>query len=381
MIDSKNLTSQLQQWSCEDIYFSGNEYFDDIISNIQQAKQSVYIECYIFNQDKLGNRIISALTDAARNGLEVKLIIDGYGSLNWDAQQLSRLTDTGVQVKIFHPLPWKVSLYKNTIIRKDFFEKFIYLISRINKRNHRKLYIIDEGTAWSGSMNISADHLKQPTEQKPWFDCGIKIRGIAMTEIIDNFNEVWNQKSRIKFEISHLPFRVNNNIIRRQNKNNEFISLIESCSRKVWIISAYLAPSRRVVNALKTAKLNGADVKLIISHHSDVIFFPLISTTYYAELINAGIEVYENNQYIIHAKTILLDELAFVGSSNLNHRSFLHDLEIDIIATQPASLSLLNEKFRQLVENSDNISLSKLESLPWIHHLLGKLIWNIRYWL
>jgi len=381
MTDNHNLITQLHKWSSEDIYFSGNDYFNDLIYNIENAKQSVFFECYIFYRDTLGKKIINALIHAAQRNIEIRLIIDGYGSLNWNAQQLSELTDAGILIKIYHPLPWRISSYKRTVIRKNIFVKFIYLSSRINKRDHRKLYIIDRKTAWSGSMNISADHINRQAQIKPWFDCGIKIDGEPIIELVDNFNEIWNQKHLVMFENKHLPFRVNNNILRRKSKNSELVNLLESCNDRVWIISAYLAPSRHIINALKKAKNNGADVKLIISHHSDVIFFPLISTTYYAELLKAGIEIYENYEHIIHAKTILLDDIAFVGSSNLNHRSFLHDLEIDILLTKSLSLQTLKNKFNQLTINSNKISFSKLKNLPWYYNVLGKIIWNIRYWL
>ncbi len=378
---SKKSNPHFHQWSSERLYFSGSDYFNDIISNIEKAEHSIYIECYIFYHDSLGNKIINALIRAAQRNIEIRLIIDGYGSLNWNTGQLNELISLGISIKVFHPLPWRISLYKRTIIKKDFFDKFIYLSSRINKRDHRKLYIIDNKTAWSGSMNISADHISSLENQKNWFDCGIKITGESIIELVDNFNEIWKNKRRLPPESQHIPFRANNNINRRKNKNAELINLIQSCHKRVWIISAYLAPSPRIINALKAAKNNGADVKLIISHHSDVMFFPLISTTYYSDLLAAGIDIYENLEYIIHAKTILLDDLAFVGSTNLNHRSFLHDLEIDIISTQPASLKSLHNKFIDLTKNSSHISISKLKNLPWHRHILGKIIWNIRYWL
>jgi len=381
MIKNRNLITSLHKWTSEDIYFSSNDYFNDLIYNIENAKHSIYFECYIFYQDILGRKIINALVKAAQRNIEIRLIIDGYGSLNWNAQQVSELTDAGILIKIYHPLPWRISLYERTTIKKNFFVKFIYLVSRINKRNHRKLYIIDRKTAWSGSMNISADHINPQTGNKPWFDCGIKIDGEPIIELVDNFNEIWEKKRLIISDNTHLPFRANNNILRRKRKNSELANLIESCHDRVWIISAYLAPSQRIIDALKTAEINGADVKLIISHHSDVIFFPLISTTYYAELLQAGIEIYENHEHIIHAKTILLDDIALVGSSNLNHRSFLHDLEIDILLTKPLSLQTLKVKFNQLIENSNKISISELKNSPWYYNLLGKIIWNIRYWL
>ncbi len=377
--DIKN--TLLHQWSSEVIYFTGDSYFNDVINSLNNAKHSIEFECYIFYQDDLGKKIIASLIKAAQRGVSVKLIIDGYGSLSWNTQQLSELIDMDIKVKIFHPLPWRLSLYKRAIKTKSFIHKFLYLSSRINKRNHRKLYIVDKETAWSGSMNISASHLNKESNENIWLDCGVKLTGESVLELSDNFDEIWKRKIRYTNENQHLPFRTNNNIIRRQHKNNELINLIQSCKKRIWITNAYFAPSRRIVNALKLACKNGTDVKLIISRHSDVVFFPLISTTYYTELLQAGIKIYEHNTYIIHAKTILLDNIAFVGSSNLNHRSFLHDLELDIILTKTSSLKKLKNNFLQLIDHSDKITPSKLINLTWYYRILGKIIWRIRYWL
>lgn len=376
-----NFLSQLHQWSSEDIYFSGNEYFNDLINGLNNATDSINIECYIFNHDSLGAKIISALIDASKRGVEIKLIIDGYGSLSWNTQQISELIENGIKIKIFHPLPWRLSLYNTSIKQKSFINKFLYLSSRINKRDHRKLTIIDNTTAWSGSMNIADSHLKQLTQNNPWFDCGAKVTGNSVSDLTLNFNDIWRRRIRSPNENKHLPFRTNDNIIRRKYKNDELVNLIQSSQQRVWIISAYFAPSRKIVNALKQARSNNVDVKLFISRHSDIIFFPMISTTYYDEFLRSGIEIYEHKKYIIHAKTILIDNIAFAGSSNLNHRSFLHDLELDIIISHKASLQKLANESIQLMNDSDKISQSTLINLPWYYQIMGKIIWRIRYWL
>jgi len=381
---SNNTTSfllQLHQWSSEYIFFSGDKYFNDLLDGINNAKNSIKIECYIFYQDHLGRKIISALIEAAERGIKIKIIIDGYGSLNWNTQQVSELTDKGIEIKIYHPLPWRLSLYKTSIKQKGFINKFLYLTSRINKRDHRKLYIIDKTTAWSGSMNIAASHLRLSKNDNAWFDCGVKVTGESVLELADNFSEIWKRRIHYPNENKHLPFRTNDNIIRRQHKNNEIVNLIQTSKKRVWIISAYFAPSRKIVNALKQARLNNIDVKIFISRNSDIIFFPMISTTYYDELLQSGIEIYENNKYIIHAKTILIDKIAFAGSTNLNHRSFLHDLELDIILSHKYSIKKLVDESIQLMNDSDKITPSTLTNLAWYYRVMGRIIWRIRYWL
>ncbi|MCW9046624.1 MAG: phospholipase D-like domain-containing protein [Gammaproteobacteria bacterium] len=379
--NESGLLPRLHEWASEEIFFSGDEYFNDLINALNHAKKSIEIECYIFYQDALGKKIITALIEAAKKDVQIHLIIDGHGSLNWNKQQLLKLKNSGIKVKIFHPLPWRLSLYNKSTRPKNFINKFIYLASRINKRDHRKLYIVDKTYAWSGSLNIADSHLKQFNINSEWFDCGVKVTGESVLELSDNFYGIFKRRINYPNENTHLPFRTNDNIIRRQHKNNEFVKLIQTCKKRVWIISAYFAPSRKIVNALKQARLNNVDVKLIISRNSDIIFFPLISTTYFSELLEAGIEIYVHNKYIIHAKTVLIDDIAFVGSSNLNHRSFLHDLELDIILSHKTSLQKLVNESILLMNDSDKVNLSKLTKLAWYYRIMGKIIWRIRYWL
>ena len=375
------LYNRLQQWSDEKLYFEADDYFQSLLSNLDLAKQSIEIECYIFEQDALGRSIISRLIAAANRGVNVRISIDGYGSLAWDIQHLEALNKSNIKVKIFHPLPWRLSLYRHVKFVTGFINKLIFLSSRINKRNHRKLYIIDKEAAWSGSLNISASHLSHEKGGSNWLDCGVTIKGDSVKDLSQSFNDVWQRKVTLNILTTSLPFRTNNNLIKRQQKNFELIRLIGNSKKRVWIMSAYLAPSKLIIRALKKAKSQGIDVKLLISKHSDVVMFPLVSTTFYEELIKTGIEIYEYNAQIIHAKTILIDDLLMVGSSNLNHRSFLHDLELDIILSKTSSIFQLEKKFKALIATTDCVTSKRLINQPWYKQLLGKLLWRLRYWL
>jgi len=385
------LLKALQHWSDEQLYFENDNYFTDLIASFDQAEQTIEIESYIFSQDELGKRVVASLLRATERGVDVKLIIDGLGSKEWQLAQVAELTSAGVKVKIYHPLPWHLSLYQEVKIVKGFFYKFLYLFSKINKRDHRKLYIIDKHTAWTGSLNLSSSHISgisktdssksDGVKTDNWFDCGVKITGKPVVDLSCTFDEIWRGISLRALGNSSLPFRTNNNVIKRQRKNLELIHLIRSSKKKIWIISAYLAPSIRIINALNQARQRGVDVKLLVSKRSDVAIFPLVSRTYYHSLLSAEIEIYEYDARIIHAKTILMDELLIVGSSNLNHRSFLHDLELDVILTQPSSLEDFSQKFEQLATQSSRVTLEELTKQVWYKRLLGKLIWRLRYWL
>lgn len=381
MTHQASFINSLIPWQSEKVYFDADNYYQELLFEIENAKKTIEIECYIFELDTLGNKFINTLIQAAERKLSIRISIDGYGSLSWNLDIIEKLNSSGIEVKVFHPLPWRISLYKGVKAATGWFEKLLYLTSRVNKRNHRKLFVIDNNSAWSGSLNISRSHLSQLSHGANWLDCGVNVSGTVVTYLVDNFNEVWQRKLTYHPDYFQLPFRSNNNPILRRQKNNELIKLITKCQSRIWIINAYLAPSKRILRALKQARKRGVDVKLLISRRTDVIFFPLVSTTYYQQLLAVDIKIYEYNEQIIHAKTMLLDNLLLVGSSNLNHRSFLHDLELDFIMTKQTSINTTEAKFRQLVDKSEVVTVKRFESIVWSKKVLGQLLWKLRYWL
>jgi len=380
------LVNSIHKWNSETLSFNSDAYFKDLIDELEQAKQTIEIESYIFSQDKLGKRIVATLLNAANRGVKVRIIIDGLGSKNWQLTQIAALTNVGIKIKIYHPLPWHLSFYQQAMIEKSFFYKFLYLFSQINKRDHRKLYIVDKQTAWTGSLNLSSLHLTNDaktnaSQKQSWFDCGVRVTGQPIADLSGTFDEIWRGISLRALGNRRLPFRTNNNVIKRQRKNLELIHLIRSSQKKIWIISAYLVPSRRIIRALNQARQRGVDVKLLVSKRSDVTIFPLVSNTCYRSLLSANVDIFEQDACIIHAKAMLMDNILMVGSSNLNHRSFLHDLELDIILTQPSSLQDYEKKFDKLIAQSKRVTLETLDKQSWHKRLLGKLIWRLRYWL
>jgi len=379
-INVKTLSKQLDVWQSETIYFDADAYFNRVILGIKQATESIVIESYIFDLDAVGLQFVNALADAARRGVTVRIIIDGYGSFGWRNENISQLSSSGVALKIYHPLPWRLSFYDNAIIKKNTFAKLIYLVSRLNKRNHHKLCIIDNKRVFSGSYNVSATHLYHQSGYCNWLDCGVEITGESVKKLRSSFDEIWRGFGLNGKMSNRLPFRTNNTPLRRFRKNSELAQLICSCRGKIWITNAYLAPSRRIVNALKAAKSHGADVQILVSSLSDVPVYPLASTVYYLDLLAAGVKIHEFSQGFIHSKTILFDDLAMIGSSNLNHRSFLHDLELDIILTQESSKQELTKKFEQLIGSSTRVTKSQLSRQPWHKKILGKILWRLRYW-
>ena len=140
-------------------------------------------------------------------------------------------------------------------------------------------------------------------------------------------------------------------------------------------------PDHFLLRKLKEAAHKGIDVRILLPQHSDVIFMPWASKAFYYSLLKAGVRIFEYQPSILHAKTLIIDDWFLVGSSNLNHRSLRHDLEVDVNICTSRAKSSLNQQFLLDLAQSKEIFLSDWQKRPWYQNLVGKLILYIKYWV
>ncbi len=365
-------------WESESIYSSAREYFGELLQDIDNAVSSVELAVYIFSLDEPGRQVAAALTRAARRGVGVRLMVDGVGSAA-DAETIAaQLSIAGAEVRIYHPLPWYWGNYRWSLKPGGRVEKFYYFIASMNRRDHRKFCVVDRKIVWCGSFNISQDHLKQ---EIPWRDYGVRLTGEVSTDLADSFDSIWfgGRNKKLSNRASGL-FRSNASLRLRRLSNRLLVELIRNARQKVWICSAYFAPSGAVIRAIRSARARKLDVRIIVAGRSDVRLFPFLSATYFADLLNIGVAIYSYQSGVLHAKAMLVDEQCLIGSTNLNHRSFLHDLELDVVLSSPQSIKRLKVLLQQDMENSLLLSLDNVSK--WGRFILfGWLLRFMRYWL
>jgi cardiolipin synthase len=162
--------------------------------------------------------------------------------------------------------------------------------------------------------------------------------------------------------------------------NRLLVERIRTAKQRVWICSAYFSPSGAVLRAIKSARASNLDVRIIVAGRSDVPLFPLLSATYFADLLKLGISIYSYQAGVLHAKAMLVDNQCLIGSTNLNHRSFFHDLELDVVLSSQTSIERMRSLLEQDMENSLILSLDNVSK--WGQFILfGWLLRIMRYWL
>jgi cardiolipin synthase len=368
-----------RSWDSERIYFSGDEFFSDLLAEIAQAKISIDVESYIFNRDEFATEIEIALSAAARRGVKVRLLVDGFGALNWIGHWLPRLLESGVELRIYHPMPKSLlgQIWNFRGIRKVFI--------KINKRNHRKVWIIDKNIAWVSSMNITGVHLERFMRERAWRDTGVRVTGTEISLLELAFEQAWlraqtpDGKSywleRFRFRRFPKETLVRLNFTRRlrARAHSDLRKKLKSASQRIWITNPYFAPSSRFLAVLVDAHRRGVDVRVLVPRQSDVFFMHWVATYFYGPLLRGGVQIFEYLPSFLHAKSIVIDQWATVGTSNLNSRSFRHDLEVDIVLNNVEVHQRLEEQFLKDLSQSEEITLQYYRHQVWMG-LVGRFL-------
>lgn len=359
-------------WKSERVIFSPDTYFNELIQDIGKAKKSIFIEAHIYDDGYLGRRFTIALTDALRRGVEVKMIVDGYGAQSYPRRWFQLLESLGAEIVIFNPLPWMKGLFGS--------------VFRLNQRLHKKMWIIDRKKAYLGSLNIDTRHLSEKLSGEGWRDTGVVVTGGRIGLLIASFNWDWNKANgKTNFDNDHMFFqdqiRLNHSPILRYYSNQIFLKRLHRAKNRIWITNPYFVPTRKILNALKKAAKRGVDIKVIVPSVSDLKWFPLVNSLYYRSLIREGIKIYEYNPSILHAKVCIVDNWASIGSSNLNSRSIKHDFEIDVEVTKSENFDAITRQFKKDIFQS---TLVKKSTIFKKFHRRQKLVFVYRvlsYWL
>lgn len=365
----------------------GPATFQAMYAAIMAARDHINMETYILDDDEVGQRFAQALIDKQREGVQVNLIRDSFGTSGTPAAFFQRLIDSGVRVLEFNPI-------NPFMTRKEW---------ALNRRDHRKLLIVDGRTAFLGGINISSVYSGgsfshgsrvRPGGSPPWRDTDLRLRGPVVAEFQRIFLAAWESQRG-----DPLPARdyfpqlepVGTQVVRAIGSSPEqplsliyvtLLSAIGSAETSVHVTNAYFVPDPQLLDALEAAAARGVDVRLILPNEIDSSLVFHAGRAFYERLLRAGVRIHERSGVILHSKTVLVDGVwATVGSTNLDWRSFLHNHELDAMVLGAEFGKQLQAMFDRDLAASLEIELEQWERRPF--HLRVKeafaRIWA--YWL
>lgn len=374
--------------SNEYIISNSYDFFEHLLQDIDQAKETIDLETYIFGSDAMGIRIADALGKAAQRDVKVRVLVDGAGSPAWGDIMTRKLEKAGVETRIYHPFPWRFWQWSRSRVRVSTLKKAIYLCLNINRRNHRKVCIIDSKIGYVGSLNICQSHVDKDIWGDYWRDTAVRLQNINFNELKFAFDAAWDHmpiQERVREIFRNVQknpiFRVNNTRHRRRILYKNLLRQINRSRERIWITNAYFVPDSFLLNKLSSAAQRGVDVRILLPERSDIFIMPWASATFYYNLVKSGVRIFEYLPSMLHAKTLIIDDWVSVGSTNLNYRSLLHDLEIDVNIRLPESKQIVSEQFKQDLANSREVALDSWQKRPYYQRIIGQSLLYLKYWI
>ncbi len=379
-------------WASEQVFLDGDAYFAALIAAIDLAQRQLTLETYIFQADEIGTAVEEALHRARRRGVQVRLLVDGVGSAGWVRVRARQAAAAGLEVRVYHPPPWLL-LPERWSQRLG---QLLHAFRWVNRRNHRKVLCVDGRIALVGSFNIDRVHARSLAGAGAWRDTGVRVEGDGVPSLERAFERSWRHSRRFtasgarpslslpqraQHSHAHHLVRLNHGLRQRARWRRDLLARIGSARARVWITSAYFVPDRRLLYALALAVANGADVRVLVPRRSDHWFMPLVTRAYYHRLTRVGVQVLEYLPGMLHAKTMLVDDWACVGSTNLNHRSLFHDLEADVVLTGEAARARLELAFRE-----DSLQAERIDQQHWrqrsrLRRWQSRFVLLLRHWM
>lgn len=349
------------------LFTDGDALYNAMLASIGSARDHVLLESYIFAYDEIGRRFVDALIAKARSGVIVRLHLDAAGSLFWQSRQLARrLRHTGVQLRWFHRWDWRHPW-------------------RYNRRNHRKLLVIDGCCAYIGGFNIHRENSRTVYGRQHWRDTHVRLEGDLAGEAMQLFGRFWMGRKRpaVHYARSDDDLLLSNYARgARRLLNGTFANMLSHARHTVFITTPYFVPERRIQRQIADAAARGVDVRLLVPDKSDVPLAQWAARAAYDGLLASGVRVYEYQPRQLHAKTIVVDATsATVGTANIDYRSFLLNYELNLFSHNAHLCSELERQFHDDLEQSEEIRAEYWSRRPWIDKLLELVGWMARRWL
>ena len=346
---------------------NGEEKFPVLIGELKKAKKTIYLEYYIFNDDKIGNKIIEILCEKSLEGVDVKVIYDPVGS-SLSKKAVKRLKQHNVEIKSYMPV---------------FFSRFAH---KANYRNHRKIIVIDDKTGFLGGMNITDKYINPNNNNLFWRDTHVMIKGEAVFDLQLLFISDWFFVSGKKIEpnqnvdFSSIDCQVPTSILGSdygtdfQHIMEAFFGMITNAKEEVLISTPYFLPNETILNALIITAKSGVKIKLLLPQKTDLASAYYASQTYLKEVLKNNIEVYYYTKGMMHAKTMIVDNsICTVGSTNMDQRSFDLNAEVNMFIIDEKKSLELKSQFEADLKDSYKLNINELLNWPWYKKALSSL--------
>jgi cardiolipin synthase len=330
---------------------SGGEYFPALVGAIDRAVREVWLETYIYADDEAGRNVTEALMRAARRGVLVRVLVDGWGARHYLTAAIERdLATSGVALLVYRPevAPWQFRSHRL-------------------RRLHRKLCHVDGRVAFVGGINV-IDDMNTPGHKPPRVDFAVRVEGPVLVPIVRTMQRVWAVNELVQTGRSAVPlfpsprravragaqtakFVIRDNLRHRHDIEIAYLAAIRTAKAEIVIANSYFFPGIRFRRALISAAQRGVAVTLLLQARVEYVLLHYASRALYGQLLAAGVRICEYRQSFLHAKVAVVDgSWATVGSSNIDPYSLLMAREANIVVRDPYFAGQLGDELRRMID-------------------------------
>lgn len=371
------------------LLIDGPATMKEMMAAVRDAKTTVNLETYIFDQDELGMQFADLLIEKRRQGVTVNVLYDSVGTLSVPQAFFERMKAGGVNLLAFNPV--------NPVARVGKWE--------VNNRDHRKLLVVDGSIAFTGGINISSDYAnssffgsgRRPTQvdakKVGWRDTHVKVEGPAVAAFQYSFVNNWvHQDAGELPEANYFPTlsAVGDKVVRvlasDPDKGFEIykalVLAIGESKKTVHLTSAYFVPDQQIVDALIAAARRGVDVRLVLPGVTDHGLVLHAGRAFYDQLLAGGVKIHQLQVAVLHAKTAVIDgNWSTIGSANIDRRSFIHNYELNVIILDPAFGQQMESAFSEDLKDSKEVTKEEWSRRPFSDRIKEWASRLTEYWI
>jgi cardiolipin synthase len=338
------------------LLLDGDEAYPRMLEAIRAARNHIHLQSFLVRPDDVGRRFLDLLAERARAGVTVRVLFDRFGSTHAVVRGFFRRYRRVPNLRL---CGWtQANLFKRQF--------------QVNLRNHRKLLVIDGAVAFTGGLNLAQDNLDRPA-RAAIRDFHFELRGPVIQELQFAFLTDWffmtGDPPAALLRQEYFPFLPDVGPARIRVANGGpsadaepmadlFFLAMTAARRSLWAVTPYFAPTPDILRALRTATRRGVDVRLVVPRHSNHVYAGLAGRALFEELLDSGVRIFERLPPFIHAKTLLVDDLAaVVGTANLDVRSLRLNYETNLVVYDPAFLATLRQAVAEEMSQSEELGL------------------------
>jgi len=349
------------------LFTEGDALFQSMLEAIARARRRAWLESYIFAGDEVGWRFARALAERAAAGVDVRLHIDALGSRGSMSKDMLRfLRERGALVKVFRPWNWRRPL-------------------AYNRRDHRKLLVVDEAVAYLGGFNIHRESARSIYGESRWRDTHLALSGALVGEAAGLFEAFWGGNWRwdppARGDV-HSRILPNHMEACDRRLRCLYADMFAEARESIYLTTPYFVPDLRTLGALLKAARSGVDVRILVPRHSDVALARWAGWAVYGTLLEAGARIFEYLPRMLHAKTAVVDTAyATVGTANTDHRSVFLNCELNLFSRDAGLCDQLRVQFLADLRESKEVLLREWRQPAPLRGCYAAIGWLARKWL